>query len=70
MADTVLDLAGLDLDVSGLDAVPQGVKTLRIVDGAYTGRFKSVTNVPTGWVVSYGAAGVSLQRPGLMVLIR
>lgn len=69
-AGNALDLAGLDLNVTGLGAVPKGVKTLRIVSGSsYTGRFKSVTNVSGGWGVSYGAAGVTLQRPGLMVLL-
>lgn len=71
IVDGALDLTDLDLDVVGLAGVPREVKVLRIVEGgAYVGRFNSVANVPNGWSVSYSTSGVTLQRPGLLIMIK
>ena len=69
VASGTLDLSGLDLVLP--DEMPAGVTKLRIVEGATTGSFKSVTGMPAAWAVVASANGVSVKKVvGTMLSVR
>ena len=69
IASGVLDLSGIDFVLP--DEIPSGVTKLRVIEGATTGSFKSVTGMPAAWAVVASANGVSVKKVvGTMVSVR
>lgn len=69
IASGVLDLSGIDFVLP--DEIPSGVTKLRVIEGATTGSFKSVTGMPAAWAVVASANGVSVKKVvGTMLSIR
>lgn len=63
-----IDLSSLELEVSFLE--PCRASSLVIVQASsVSGEFKNV-KIPRGWMLSYGAADVKLNKRGLVLLVR
>ena len=65
------DISTLSLSVPDISAFDKNAdKDLyKIVEGNYTGRFKSVAGLPDDWAVSYRASGVYLSHIDAFVMV-
>ena len=57
---TVLDLSNIDLVITAPATAPEVPRRLKIVNGPYTGTFKSVSGLPAGWTLRYSDGRVSI----------
>ena len=67
VADGTLDLSGIDLVLPGADL--GDVQQFRLVEGATTGEFRSVSGLPNGWVIKHAADGSWAKKVLGMVII-
>ncbi|MBO7685998.1 MAG: hypothetical protein J6V72_06435, partial [Kiritimatiellae bacterium] len=69
VADGTLDISGIDLVLP--ESIPETLQKFRLVEGATTGTFRSVSRLPNGWEIMPRADGLwAYKAAGTMVIFR
>ena len=69
VANGTLDLSGIDLVLP--ESIPETLQKFRIVEGATTGAFRSVSGLPNGWEIMPKADGLWAQKAvGMTIIFR